>query len=257
MPLQPLAAFADNYIWTLTDDAGRGVDRRSGRGRTGPSRRRRPGPAAGRDPAHPPPRRPHRRNGRTAATLAGPARLRADTTTASTSPASAWAMVDRSRRATGASRSSKYPGHTRSHIAFVGHGHLFCGDTLFSLGCGRLFEGTPAQMLASLDSLAAPAGGRRWSVAAMSTRWPTPPSREVVDPQNAALRERAQAAARHAQRRPAHPALDAGRRTGRQSVPAGGQRPRAPCRRRAAWPAPRDRVECFADLRTWKDGFRA
>ena len=47
------------------------------------------------------------------------------------------------------------PGHTRSHIAFHGGSpgtapHLFCGDTLFSLGCGRLFEGTPAQMLASL-----------------------------------------------------------------------------------------------------------
>lgn len=45
------------------------------------------------------------------------------------------------------------PGHTLSHLAFVGAGLLFCGDTLFSLGCGRLFEGTPAQMLASLDRL--------------------------------------------------------------------------------------------------------
>lgn len=47
------------------------------------------------------------------------------------------------------------PGHTRSHVAYAGRQHLFCGDTLFSLGCGRLFEGTPAQMLASLDRLAA------------------------------------------------------------------------------------------------------
>lgn len=45
------------------------------------------------------------------------------------------------------------PGHTAGHIAFVGHGALFCGDTLFSAGCGRLFEGTAAQMLASLDTL--------------------------------------------------------------------------------------------------------
>lgn len=45
------------------------------------------------------------------------------------------------------------PGHTRSHVAYFGAGFLFCGDTLFSLGCGRLFEGTPAQMLASLDRL--------------------------------------------------------------------------------------------------------
>ncbi|WP_321886729.1 hydroxyacylglutathione hydrolase [Paraburkholderia bannensis] len=61
------------------------------------------------------------------------------------------------------------PGHTRGHIAYfqdadriggiggIGAGtpHLFCGDTLFACGCGRLFEGTPAQMLASLDSFAA------------------------------------------------------------------------------------------------------
>lgn len=45
------------------------------------------------------------------------------------------------------------PGHTRSHVAYHGAGHLFCGDTLFSLGCGRLFEGTPEQMLHSLDVL--------------------------------------------------------------------------------------------------------
>ena len=52
------------------------------------------------------------------------------------------------------------PGHTSGHIAFYcdsveGIPLLFCGDTLFSGGCGRLFEGTPAQMLASLTKLAA------------------------------------------------------------------------------------------------------
>src|ERR1700689_4833573 len=45
------------------------------------------------------------------------------------------------------------PGHTLSHIAFWGHGALFCGDTLFSAGCGRMFEGTPRQMNASLNRL--------------------------------------------------------------------------------------------------------
>ena len=50
------------------------------------------------------------------------------------------------------------PGHTAGHIAYfsddvVGAPLLFCGDTLFSGGCGRLFEGTPTQMLASLDTL--------------------------------------------------------------------------------------------------------
>ncbi len=46
------------------------------------------------------------------------------------------------------------PGHTRSHIAFYGGGMLFCGDTLFAAGCGRLFEGTPRQMHDSLTRLA-------------------------------------------------------------------------------------------------------
>ena len=45
------------------------------------------------------------------------------------------------------------PGHTRSHIAFHGAGMLFCGDTLFAAGCGRLFEGTPRQMHDSLSRL--------------------------------------------------------------------------------------------------------
>ncbi|AHV92501.1 hydroxyacylglutathione hydrolase [Bordetella holmesii CDC-H635-BH] len=50
------------------------------------------------------------------------------------------------------------PGHTAGHIAYVGHAGkqplLFCGDTLFAAGCGRLFEGTPEQMHASLRKLA-------------------------------------------------------------------------------------------------------
>jgi hydroxyacylglutathione hydrolase len=58
------------------------------------------------------------------------------------------------------------PGHTAGHIAYLQESGgdaplLFCGDTLFSAGCGRLFEGTPAQMQASLLRLAAlPAGTR-------------------------------------------------------------------------------------------------
>ncbi len=45
------------------------------------------------------------------------------------------------------------PGHTLDHIAYHGESLLFCGDTLFSVGCGRLFEGTPEQMLSSLQKL--------------------------------------------------------------------------------------------------------
>ena len=45
------------------------------------------------------------------------------------------------------------PGHTLGHLAYYGSGCLFCGDTLFTGGCGRLFEGTPGQMHASLTRL--------------------------------------------------------------------------------------------------------
>jgi len=47
------------------------------------------------------------------------------------------------------------PGHTRGHIAywFAESDALFCGDTIFALGCGRLFEGTPAQMWRSIGKL--------------------------------------------------------------------------------------------------------
>jgi hydroxyacylglutathione hydrolase len=47
------------------------------------------------------------------------------------------------------------PGHTRAHIAYYGANSLFCGDTLFACGCGRLFEGTAQQMAVSLGKLAA------------------------------------------------------------------------------------------------------
>ncbi|MEO6155398.1 MAG: hydroxyacylglutathione hydrolase [Thermomonas sp.] len=82
------------------------------------------------------------------------------------------------------------PGHTSSHIAFHGAGLLFCGDTLFSLGCGRLFEGTPAQMLESLRRLACLPGetlvccGHEYTVANATFAL-------TVDPANTALRERA------------------------------------------------------------------
>ncbi len=48
---------------------------------------------------------------------------------------------------------AEIPGHTRSHVSFYGGGMLFCGDTLFAAGCGRLFEGTPRQMHDSLCRL--------------------------------------------------------------------------------------------------------
>ncbi len=45
------------------------------------------------------------------------------------------------------------PGHTLDHISYVGQGTLFCGDTVFGCGCGKLFEGSPAMMATSLDRI--------------------------------------------------------------------------------------------------------
>jgi hydroxyacylglutathione hydrolase len=85
------------------------------------------------------------------------------------------------------------PGHTLGHIAYVREGGdepwLFCGDTLFAGGCGRLFEGTPAQMLDSLAKLAALPDDTRVFCAHEYTlsnlRFAS-----AVEPGNQALRER-------------------------------------------------------------------
>ena len=85
------------------------------------------------------------------------------------------------------------PGHTAGHIAYFcadmdGEPLLFCGDTLFSGGCGRLFEGTPAQMLASLDSLAALPGNTRVCCTHEYTLANLQFAR-AVDPDNSALQQ--------------------------------------------------------------------
>ncbi len=83
------------------------------------------------------------------------------------------------------------PGHTAGHVAYVAElgeagRAVFCGDTLFATGCGRLFEGTPAQMLASLDKLAALPGDTRVYCAHEYTRSNVRFAR-AVEPDNAAL----------------------------------------------------------------------
>jgi hydroxyacylglutathione hydrolase len=87
------------------------------------------------------------------------------------------------------------PGHTAGHVAYVVTGRareprrapwLFCGDTLFSAGCGRLFEGTPAQMQHSLDQLAALPGETRVCCAHEYTLSNLRFAR-TVEPHNAAL----------------------------------------------------------------------
>jgi hydroxyacylglutathione hydrolase len=83
------------------------------------------------------------------------------------------------------------PGHTAGHIAYVvteagKQPWLFCGDTLFSAGCGRLFEGTPAQMSDSLGKLSALPGDTRVCCAHEYTLANLRFAR-VVEPHNAAL----------------------------------------------------------------------
>jgi hydroxyacylglutathione hydrolase len=88
------------------------------------------------------------------------------------------------------------PGHTLDHIAYVHRGHspaVFCGDTLFAGGCGRLFEGNPSMMLRSLESLAALAPSTRVYCAHEYTLSNLAFAR-AVEPDNAALADRIAAA---------------------------------------------------------------
>lgn len=85
------------------------------------------------------------------------------------------------------------PGHTRGHIAywFEGADALFCGDTLFALGCGRLFEGTPQQMWVSLAKLKALPGSARVYCAHEYTQ-ANAKFAITVDPENVRLAKRKQ-----------------------------------------------------------------
>jgi hydroxyacylglutathione hydrolase len=83
------------------------------------------------------------------------------------------------------------PGHTRAHVAYYGLGSLFCGDTLFACGCGRVFEGTAEQMLDSLTRLAALPDATKVYCGHEYTLSNIQFARNV-DPQNAALAEREQ-----------------------------------------------------------------
>jgi hydroxyacylglutathione hydrolase len=98
------------------------------------------------------------------------------------------------------------PGHTATHIAWHGHGCLFCGDTLFSVGCGRLFEGTPQQMQQSLDKLAALPPATRVYCAHEYTLSNCDFALQV-EPGNRALQQRASA-------------VEAARAVGRRTVPS-------------------------------------
>lgn len=148
------------------------------------------------------------------------------------------------------------PGHTRSHLAYVVAGHLFCGDTLFSLGCGRMFEGTPAQMLASLQRLATLPGdtrvccGHEYTLANAAFAL-------NVDAGNPALAARQAEAVR--QRGAGLPTVPSSIASERACNPF--LRCDAPAVRQSVADRlghmPSDDVETFATLRSWKDGFHA
>jgi hydroxyacylglutathione hydrolase len=94
------------------------------------------------------------------------------------------------------------PGHTLDHIAYVHRGDsplVFCGDTLFAGGCGRLFEGNPSMMLRSLQSLAALPPSTRVYCAHEYTLGNLAFAR-AVEPDNAALAQRSAVAADMRQR---------------------------------------------------------
>ncbi|MBZ4185409.1 hydroxyacylglutathione hydrolase [Thermomonas sp. RSS23] len=146
------------------------------------------------------------------------------------------------------------PGHTRSHLAYVGEDLLFCGDTLFSLGCGRLFEGTPAQMHASLSKLAALPGDTRVCCAHEYTL-ANAAFALVVDADNPALQQRVKEI--HVLRSSGHPSLPVRLDTERACNPflrchAAGVR--AAVQQHAGMALP-DETAVFAALRAWKDGF--
>jgi len=154
------------------------------------------------------------------------------------------------------------PGHTRGHIAYVAAPFggdarplLFCGDTLFAAGCGRLFEGTPAQMLDSLDRLAA-LDDATLVYCAHEYTLSNLRFAAAAEPDSEAVRARLAEAARM---------RESGLRTVPSSIAI--ERDTNPFLRSGApgvggavadrlGHAPVSRLERFTALRAWKDGFR-
>jgi hydroxyacylglutathione hydrolase len=152
------------------------------------------------------------------------------------------------------------PGHTAGHIAyyaadFEGAPLLFCGDTLFSGGCGRLFEGTPAQMHDSLGKLAALPGNTRVCCTHEYTlgnlKFAT-----AVEPGNSQLKHyRQQCEERRSRGEPTLPSTIALERQVnpflRTRIPAVAQAAHA-----HGGADESDEVAVFAALRQWKNEFR-
>lgn len=147
------------------------------------------------------------------------------------------------------------PGHTAGHIAYYGANRLFCGDTLFACGCGRLFEGTPAQMSASLARLSTlpPSTrvycGHEYTLANLQFAHAVEPLSPALERREREIRERIAAG------RPSLPSTIAEERATnpflRCDEPAIVAAAEAHARRKLG-----DPVEVFAVLREWKDNFK-
>jgi hydroxyacylglutathione hydrolase len=146
------------------------------------------------------------------------------------------------------------PGHTAGHIAFAGEEVVFCGDTLFACGCGRLFEGTAEQMVDSLGKLARLPGatrvycGHEYTLA--NIRFAA-----AVEPENARLKAReTREAAKRGRGEPTLPstieeelATNPFLRCEEPEVITSAER--------HAGRRLKDHVAVFAEIRTWKNNF--
>ncbi len=147
------------------------------------------------------------------------------------------------------------PGHTRDHITYYGHGWLFCGDTLFSAGCGRLFEGTPEQMHHSLSRLAALPGetlmycAHEYTLANLRFA-------ATVEPANPAIPAWREAAVQKQTRgEPTIPTTIALEREINPFLRSTSPSVRAAAEKTAG-KSLTDEVSVFAAIRQWKDNFR-
>ncbi len=147
------------------------------------------------------------------------------------------------------------PGHTAGHIAYTGHGVVFPGDTLFSAGCGRLFEGTADEMLGSLDRLAALPGetrvfcGHEYTEANLRFAM-------AVEPANSDIMDYVKrAAGQRAQGRPTLPSTIELEKRVNPFLRCRHEDVKSAAERRAgrALSTP---VAVFAEIRSWKDKFR-
>ena len=146
------------------------------------------------------------------------------------------------------------PGHTAGHIAYLGHDLLFCGDTLFACGCGRLFEGTAAQMTDSLAKLKRLPGQTKVFCAHEYTM-ANIKFAEAVEPDNADLRLRkAFCAAKRQRNEPTVPSTIALEIATNPFLRWDSKAVIATAERRAGHPLQADN-EVFAVIREWKNNF--